>query len=278
MPKMFILSEVFLASAVGMSSSSFVGNVANSFGGVRNVELAFDYEDCHSNKLCDDLVQHLTSSLILYNFVDKPTLDNDGQKVIYVSKERFHDLFIKSVKPQEILSKNTIVLIVDRIMNSQSVETLLSGEIDLQSILRLDSKLFVLTHHQLYEAYKIVEVQINDVGIYDGEYLNVLSIWERRSDLQGIPLKVGLIRNNLIHPEVCNEVPFCHTGPLMLEGWPMVYNDVVAALRELTNFSIQWKLTDAHGAHYNGKWNGLVGLLAERSVDFGLNLLTITGE
>ena len=105
MPKMFILIEVFLASAVGMSSSSFVGNVAKSFGGVRNVELAFDYEDCHSNKLFDDLVQHLSSSLILYNFVDKPTLENDGQKVIYVSKERFHYLFIKSVKPQEILIK-----------------------------------------------------------------------------------------------------------------------------------------------------------------------------
>ena len=183
-PKMFILIEVFLASAVGMSSSSFVGNVADSFGGVRNVELAFDYEDCHSNKLCDDLLQHLTSSLILYNFVDEPILDNDGQKVIYVSKERFHDLFTKSVKPQEILSKNTIVLIVDRIMNSQSVETLLSGEIDLQSILRLDSKLFALTHHQLFEAYKIVEVQINNVGICDGEYLNILSIWERRDSIE----------------------------------------------------------------------------------------------
>ena len=278
MPKIFILIEVFLAFAVGMSSSSFVSNVANSFGGIRNVELAFDYEDCHSNKLCDDLIQHLTSSLILYNFVDKPTLDNDGQKVIYVSKERFDDLFTKSVKPQEILSKNTIVLIVDMIMNSQSVETLLSGEIDLQSILRLDSKLFVLTHHQLYEAYKIVEVQINDVGICDGEYLNILSIWERRSDLQGIPLKVGLLGIDGFHLEVCNEVPFCPTDPLMLEGWPMVYNDLVAALRELTNFSIQWKLTNAHGTYRNGKWNGLVRLLAEGSVDFGLNLLSITGE
>ena len=82
-------------------------------------------------------------------------------------------------------------------------------------------------------------------------------------------MKVGVVGNNLSLNLVCFEAHFC---------WTMAYLDVVYALRELTNFSIQWNLTNAHGTYHNGKWNGLVGLLAEGSADFGLNLLSITGE
>ncbi|TRY61158.1 hypothetical protein TCAL_11076 [Tigriopus californicus] len=86
-------------------------------------------------------------------------------------------------------------------------------------------------------------------------------IWKRRSDLNGITLKVGAI-----------------PGPNYFETGEDV--DRIRTLEKSLNFTASYVIPPdlAYGSIINGTWNGLVQLLLDKAIDFGSPLMTQTLE
>ena len=149
--------------------------------------------------------------------------------------------------------------------------------------LRLDTRLFLYINWgrsiHLKEMYAVLgKTIIREIGTWDEEKgLSVTStnIWERRTDMMGITIRVATVNFPILH-----EILYDKSETSIIGGRGL-YLDPIYSLQERLNFTCKLiPSVDGYfgGSGINGSWNGVVGMLIKGQADIAAAALIITKE
>ena len=146
--------------------------------------------------------------------------------------------------------------------------------------LRLDTRLYTYTSKgnkiSLKEVYAVNgKKKVQTVGTWSwntGLILPVTSMWERRSNLEGMSIRVATMSVQNLH-----EIHYDKSGDSVIGGSGFFLEPLNILAKEL-NFT--WKLKPSNdgqwGAMDNGTWNGLISMLINEQTDIAAAALTVT--
>ena len=101
-------------------------------------------------------------------------------------------------------------------------------------------------------------------------------LWQRRSNLNGYPLRTTFSKNGLTGKELTFDE---ESGGLLEKGGKI--SDIFFALRDICNFSVEYYPTPDgfYGREISpGRWNGMIGVLMEDKADVAVGYIAITKE
>ena len=138
-------------------------------------------------------------------------------------------------------------------------------KIIMNSNIRFDSLIFILSNGKLYEIYKNSKVTISEIFLD-----NPQQIWVRRSDLDGFKMKAVFATN----------MPFVYyskTSKNALEGTNV---EIIKTLAKDMNFSLSlYEVADGKFGSYDetrDAWNGVMGDVVKGHADIAIADLTVT--
>lgn len=152
---------------------------------------------------------------------------------------------------------------------------------DLHLKLRLDTRLFLYTSMketiQLKEMYAINRKKIvQTVGTWKettGLTVSTESIWERRTNLEGMLIKVATVSYPGFH-----ELHYDKAGE-SITGGNGLFLEPFNILTKKLNFTVKY-VTSNDGQYgaltKNGTWNGLIGMLQNEEADIAAAMLSVT--
>ena len=148
--------------------------------------------------------------------------------------------------------------------------------------LRLDTRLYTYSSRvdsiHLNEMYNVNgKKKVEIVGIWKlntGLIVPTKSLWERRSNLEGMSIRVTTINLQHLH-----EIHYDQSGESVIGGGGFCIELLDIMAKEL-NFT--WKLQTSNDGHWgameNGRWNGMIGMLINQQTDIAVAILTMTKE
>ena len=153
----------------------------------------------------------------------------------------------------------------------------------LELTMQLDTKLFLYTSEEnkmiLKEMYAIKKsTKVKNIGTWNsssGLSLSTTNMWERRTDMEGLTIRVASISVPSL-----SELRYDKSGSSIIEGEGM-FLEPLNILAGKLNFTL--KLMDSidgkWGAMYeNGTWNGMIGMLINNQADIAAAGLSVYKE
>ena len=149
--------------------------------------------------------------------------------------------------------------------------------------LRFDTELYMYTSKRetinLKEMYAVNrKVQIKNIGTWResmGLSIPTTNIWERRTNMRGMTIRVATLSLPLLH-----ELHYDKLGTTIIGGSGFFFEPLIILAKQL-NFTLklmpsidgQWGAVNS-----NGTWNGIIGMLQKEQADIAGAGLVVTNE
>ena len=213
------------------------------------------------------------------------TLNKDEEQVLH----QLHELFLLGDFTMAVFIDDGHHKLLDLLINdlqlfNKGLRGLIS-EFDIITgfsfTLRLDTQLFIYSPEgeaiSLKEAYGVNgNTKVEIIGIWkesSGLIVPTPSIWERRSDLEGLSIRVA----TMSFPPMQNL--YYDTSGQSIIGCGGLFLDPINILASKLNFTVNFMIPGdgAWGAlNSNGTWTGMIGMLIKKEVDIAAADLSAT--